>query len=250
MELSLQKPNTKLFESLGELIAPTRCAGCEKQGALLCPECLSMLNCGYHNTQACPNCAGPYGALTCTECWDINYGFARALALGILDGPLARAVVLFKDANERRLAQLLGHLLAKCIQSNWLDWIDNKSLVTWVPASNTAIRKRGFDHAKLLAFEVAKTLGLPAISTLSRARARDQRGLKRRQRLEDVEQFYCLLTPQVDTQNFGKSAVHPPSKILLIDDVFTTGATAEKATKALLEAGILEVRVAVLGRAW
>ncbi|MCL2438845.1 MAG: hypothetical protein FWC99_07235, partial [Coriobacteriia bacterium] len=89
MKLADRILNSPLTESLGELIAPTRCAGCERQGVLLCSNCLAQLSRDYFQHQACPKCAGPYGALTCTECWEIAYSFSHALALGILDGPLA-----------------------------------------------------------------------------------------------------------------------------------------------------------------
>jgi len=229
-----------LSESLGELIAPTRCAGCERQGELLCQECLAKLCQDYLNEQACPKCAGPYGALTCTECWEVTYHFEQVLALGILDGPLARAVVLYKDANERRLAQLLGHLLAECVQANWSNWSKTAEAVCWIPASTEAFRRRGFDHGKLLAIKVADALELPCLGLLKRARARDQRGLSRKERFEGAQNFSYAFSEQCS----------PPKKILLIDDVFTTGATVENATCALLAAGVQEVRIAILGRTW
>ena len=236
MKLAIDITASQIVESLGELIAPTRCAGCERQGVLLCHECLASLSRDYVLGQACPKCAGPYGALTCTECWEIEYSFEAALALGILDGPLARVVVLFKDANERRLADLLGLILAQRIQVSWDNWAH---ALCWIPATKEAIRRRGFDHAELLARCVAQHLKAPVLPLLSRPHARDQRGLSRKQRLKGAQQFVCTgRTPKI------------PQKVIIIDDVFTTGATVEAASQALLKAGAQQVRVAVLGRAW
>ena len=236
MKLVTDITSSQIIESLGELIAPTRCAGCERQGVLLCNECLLSLSRDYVSEQACPKCAGPYGALTCTECWEIEYSFEAALALGILDGPLARAVVLFKDANERRLADLLGLILAQRIKASWSNWAH---ALCWVPATKEAIRRRGFDHAELLACCVAQHLKVPALPLLSRPHARDQRGLSRKQRLKDAQQFvHTGQTPEI------------PQKVMIVDDVFTTGATAEAASQALLNTGAQQVKVAVLGRAW
>jgi len=227
----------EIAESLGELVAPTRCAGCERQGALFCRDCLGQLSVSYVPGQACAKCAGPYGALTCTECWELEYSFERVLALGILDGPLARAVVLYKDSNERRLADLLGAVLAVRISEEWSGWAD---VVCGVPASKEALRRRGFDHGELLANSVARHLSVLAMQLLERPHARrDQRDLSRKQRLKGSQQFRCR-----------KEQDHPPERILLVDDVFTTGGTAESATTALLKAGAKEVRLAVLGRAW
>ena len=231
-------------ETLGELIAPTRCAGCERQGALLCPDCLEALSRDYLVQQSCSKCAGPYGALTCTECWEIEYSFEAALSVGILDGPLARAVVLMKDANERRLAGILGGILAKHIRLHWRDWLTDKGVITWVPATKEAIRRRGYDHGELLAQAVANHLAVPAIPLLARRpkiKARDQRGLSRDERFIGSEQFSFAKE---------KDLAQHISKVLVIDDVFTTGATVEAAATTLAQAGIPHIRVAVLGRAW
>ena len=239
MKLATSITSSKIVESLGELIAPTRCAGCERQGVLLCSECLVSLSCDYIPEQTCPKCAGPYGALTCTECWEIEYSFEAALALGILDGPLARTVVLFKDANERRLADLFGFILGQRIQADWGCWTH---ALCWIPATKEAVRRRGFDHAELLARCVAQHLKVPALPLLSRPHACDQRSLSRKQRLLAAQQFTC-------TGHTSQIPMHP-RRILLIDDVFTTGATVEAASQALLKAGAQQVRAAVLGRAW
>jgi len=204
---------------------------------LLCHICLTQLSRDYLQSQACPKCAGPYGALTCTECWEISYSFSHALALGILDGPLARSIVLYKDANERRLAKVLGYKLAECVHDNWNNWIDSQAAICWIPATDEAVRRRGFDHAELLAHEVADCLQIPAYPLLSRTEARDQRGLSRRQRLKGLQQFTC-------------KRGDVPDKVLLIDDIFTTGATLDAAASSLLDAGVKEVRTAVLGRTW
>ena len=223
-----------LIDALAELIAPTRCAGCERQGVLFCPACLATLPRDYQPDQVCPVCAAPFGALACTECWRDDFAFTRTVALGILDGPLARAVVLLKDANEQRLADVLGTLLGERVHECWGSWAGT---VTWIPASRAAIQRRGFDHAELIARAVAKVLNVSATPLLQRPRSRDQRGLSRRQRLTGAQQF----TTGMDTL---------PRHILLVDDVFTTGATAHTATEALLTAGAIEVRLGVLARAW
>jgi len=190
--------------------------------------------------------------------------------LSILDGPLARAIVLYKDANERRLADVFGFLLAECVHKRWNQWTD---AICWIPATKEALKRRGFDHGELLAHKAAQHLRLPAISLLkqqTQLKTHDQRGLKRKERMDASIQFACTIENASVTKADGTCGVlqtqsgrtkeniingqesyqSPPRKILLIDDVFTTGATAEAATQALLKAGTKEVRVATLGRAW
>lgn len=222
-----------LLEALVELVAPTRCAGCELPGELFCSEC-ERLSASIEASYRCPRCGAPFGWLVCTECWATEFAFEAAVALGELSGPLARAVVLNKDSGERRLGGVLGGLLGSSVAACWPRWAD---AVTWVPSTDSAIRRRGFDHAMQLSIPVAEHLSAPAFPLLRRRNARDQRELGRRERAAN------------SIGTFEASASCEGS-VLLVDDVMTTGATLDAAARALLEAGAGSVRVAVLARAW
>ena len=104
----------RLLEGLAELLAPTRCAGCDLPGTLLCDACRDGAAAHRRRPTPARAAARPYGALVCTECWDARVrlrGGARARASSTR--PLARAVVLHKDAGERRLGGRLGALLGR-----------------------------------------------------------------------------------------------------------------------------------------
>lgn len=223
----------RLLDSIAELVAPTRCAGCDLPGSLLCSGCHAALP-RIRPAYACPSCGAPYGHLVCTECWRTSLSFERAIALGILDGALARGVVLHKDAGERRLGPLFGDMLAQRVADEWLGWPD---AVTWIPATREAVIRRGFDHAHALADRVSRGLGVPLTESLVREKARDQRSLGRTARASNAAGTF-----------FADCAV--PPRILLVDDVLTTGATLDAASVVLLEAGASAVRAAVLARAW
>ena len=111
----------RLIEGLAELLFPTRCAGCEMPGAVLCESCRDALP-RVEPSGACPRCGAPFGYLVCTECWSREWAFEAALAVGSLEAPLARAVVLHKDAGERRLAAVFGRLLAEQVGVAWPGW--------------------------------------------------------------------------------------------------------------------------------
>jgi len=223
----------RLLESIIELLAPTRCVGCELPGALLCEPCSAALP--FVDAQvACPRCGAPFGLMVCTECWSTEFAFEAALSLGELDGALARAIVLHKDAGERRLGPMLGEMLAAAVAEQWGAWPDT---VCWVPATSAAIARRGFDHAAALAAPVASRLGAAHEPLLIRARARDQRRMGRVDRLASAR----------GTFSAGEGAM---GRVLVIDDVLTTGATLDAAAQALLMAGASAVRVAVIARAW
>ncbi len=130
-------------------------------------------------------------------------------------------MVLHKDAGERRLAAVLGTLLAEQIAAEWPGWPE---AVTFVPATRAALRRRGFDHGRAIAETIATELGLPLAETLARSEARDQRALGRIARAANAAGTFSAT---------GEVA----ERLVLTDDVFTTGATLDAASIALLGRG-------------
>lgn len=223
----------RLLEDIAELLFPTRCSGCELPGAVLCDACREKLP-RIDRAGACPACGAPYGYLTCTECWNREWSFSAGLALGEFERPLARAIILYKDAGERRLAAVLGTLLAEQIASAWPGWAET---VVFVPATRAAMRRRGFDHGLAIATVVAAELGVPVADVIVRSHARDQRKLGRAARADNTDGTFSV-------------AREIKGRVLLTDDVVTTGATFDAAAGALLDSGAEEVRVAAVARTW
>ena len=99
-----------------EVLSPTRCAGCERAGALICQDCLSALVL-IDPRHCCIRCAAPFGDLLCTECSVEGASSAmataldRCLACAVYRHPLPRIIKAYKDAGERRLAPYLAELL-------------------------------------------------------------------------------------------------------------------------------------------
>lgn len=109
--------------------------------------------------------------------------------------------------------------------------------VTWVPARRADRRRRGFDHAEVLARSVAAGLGLPAISALARRGDQaDQAGLDRRARAANVGGAFVAST-------------RLEGPVLLVDDLVTTGATATACAGPLRSAGASAVELAAACRA-
>lgn len=221
-----------LLEGLAEIVAPTRCAGCELPGSLLCERCRAALP-RIDVAAACPRCGAPGGARWCGECCDAAYAFAAIRCACVLEPPLSRMVTLFKDAAELRLAGDLGRLAAEAA-GEWAAWAD--ALVP-VPPAPAAMRRRGFDHTARIACEAAAVMGLPTLDALACRPRRDQRALTRRQRLANAE---GSLRP--------RAGVAVPARLIVLDDVTTTGATLDAAARALLAAGAREVRALAVGR--
>jgi len=171
----------------------------------------------------------------CTECWNRTYSFAAAVALGEFEAPLARIVSLHKDGPEARLGPVLGRRLGGRVAVRWPGWAE---AVVWVPASPVALRRRGFDHASGIAEGAAEALGVPAVRALRRANAQDQRRLGRTDRARNVADV------------FEACGDVPGRRIVLVDDVMTTGSTLDAAAGVLLASGVDEVRVAAVARVW
>ena len=221
-----------LAEGFLEMVYPTRCAGCDLPGSTLCDTCRDGLPLIDPET-ACPVCGAPFGRLVCTECWDRELAFSAGASVGALAHPLSRVVTLYKDGGERRLASELARLLVAAIEP-WGEWAE---VVTYVPATIRAQRRRGFDHAEEISAALAAEIGVAHVALLVRRRALDQRALGRAQRFANAQ----------DTFEVVEAAI---GNVLLVDDVLTTGATLDAAARALLVAGAAEVRVATVARAW
>jgi predicted amidophosphoribosyltransferase len=216
-----------------DLLWPPRCGGCDLPGTMLCGRCRAELPL-IDRASACPRCGAPDGAHGCAECGRSELLFTQGRCAGVFEWPLDRMVRLHKDAGELRLTDPLARL-AVAAAGEWADWAH---AVVPVPTSPGAIARRGFDHGSLLAAAFSHRAGVPAVDAL-RARPRhDQRGLGRERRAANARASIIAVV-----------GVAVPARVLVIDDVFTTGATLDAAARALAGAGAREVRVLAVARA-
>jgi len=169
---------------------------------------------------------------SCADCLNQEKTFKMARAIGTYEGGLKEAIHKFKFKRQRYLAQLLGPLLVNVF---WTCPAYQKvQVVVPVPLTLRRLRKRGFNQAELLAREVARALNLPLFLTLVKAReTTPQTGLKREQRMDNLKGAFKVERPFLVANK----------TVLLIDDVFTTGATIEECSRTLTSAGAKEVYV-------
>ena len=145
-----------------------------------------------------------------------------------------RIIVVYKDQGDRKLAFYIARMMYKAFNPAILRQMDACS---FVPASNKAFKRRGFDHMELIAHEFSKGTGLPMRKLFLRPQAFDQRKLGRVERFQNL-QHSLRVAPRICL----------PQKILLLDDTFTTGSTLLAAANALKAAGALEVHCLTFAR--
>lgn len=138
-----------------------------------------------------------------------------------------RAILAYKFHNKPQYARVLGELLVPLIAP-----LGSVDCITWAPVSALRLSKRGYDQSRLLAAAAGRVLGIPVRSLLRKHRhTRKQSRTSRSKRGENVRGAYSLS---------GKQTLSG-LRIVLVDDVVTTGSTLSECCRVLYEAGAKEV---------
>jgi len=223
-----------LARSLADLVWPPRCAGCRdpidvEPFCSICAEGLLPVPGG------CARCALPGPDALCGACRAGPPAFSAVQAGGLFGGPLADAIHAFKYGDRPSLARPLGAWLAGSIA------LPPGAAIVSVPLGRQRRIERGYDQAALLADEVASAAGMGGErlrGVLMRIRETPpQVGRGRKERVRNVKGAFWA-TGDVEGR-----------EVTLVDDVVTTGATADAASRALLDAGATRVTVVALARA-
>ncbi len=213
-------PARQLYSGLGlsiygiassflDLVFPPRCAGCDRVDFRWCPRCQSELLCI------------PF------ELYKRELIGMPIVSTGLHSGKLQAAVQALKYEKVMLLMNPLSDRLYNGYKQ--LHW--QPDLIVPIPMHKNRLQQRGYNQAELLATALAEKVGVPCNTQLM-TRHRDtpsQVGLTRRQRITNVKGAF-----QVNT-------AIPHQSILLIDDVFTTGATIAMCGQALMKAGARQV---------
>ena len=153
------------------------------------------------------------------------------------EGDVRRSIHRYKFNGQRHYAAAYGRLLAMRIQRD----LPQADLITWVPVSRKRLRARGYDQVELLARAVGPELGIPVEKQLEKIRDnRANSGLKTpAERRANVLGVYRAVEPEAIRSK----------RVLLLDDIVTTGATASECARVLLTAGAEEVIFAAVAAA-
>lgn len=208
-----------LREKLLDLFFPPRCAFCRTVGV--------------HGV--CQNCEKTLPRTPEPLCKDTSFGVCAAPLL--YEGVVRESLLRFKFHGVQGAAEGYGALLAQCVAEELGGEFD---LVTWVPVSRERERERGYDQAFLLARETAKHWGTKPVRLLRKTRDNAaQSGLSS----AAERQGNVLGVYKAENTEMLKNA-----RVLLIDDILTTGSTLGECVRVLKEAGAKSVVCAALAR--
>jgi len=221
------------------LLFPPKCCICGHYcEELLCKTCQGTLP--LVEGPICTRCGKPchYQVKSCRECRGRRLYFHSARSLGFYEGSLKEAIHNFKYKNGRRLANIFADLARNNAFCDSMFW--DIDLITYVPSTTAKEIRRGYNQAELFGREVAKRIEKPSIKTLCRVKqTEDQNKLKLEERRKNVKDAFKSL-PQLNLKN---------RRILLVDDVYTTGSTINECAKALKRAEAKQVNVLTVARA-
>ena len=163
--------------------------------------------------------------------------FERCYAAYYYKDAVATSVKRFKFAGRAHYAQAYGRILAMLILQEQVDF----DLISWVPISDERAKQRGYRQSKLLAEAIAEELGEQAIQTLRKIRDNPAQSSVKKpaDRKKNVKDVYCAVSEEIFS---GK-------RILLVDDVITSGATLSECARTLKKAGAKSIVCVTLAAA-
>ena len=225
----------RLRETFLDLLFPRWCLGCGREGSFICSGCSRALP--YITPPVCPRCGMPQPDATfCPTCYGREFATDGIRSALRFEGLVRQAVHQFKYRNLRAMSQDLAGLMGDYLTVNHLPG----DVLVPVPLHPKRLRERGYNQSALLAEELGQLTGLPVNShSLSRTRhtppqARTGSLDERRANIRDV--FSCR-----DRSLGGR-------RVILVDDVTTSGATLEACAGALKAAGAVSVWGLTLAR--
>jgi len=220
----MAKPGEAILSQLLSLLFPLRCAHCGACGEELCPSCRDRLK--PIGPTSCRRCGKPslYDVPECRECRGRRLHFGSAQAAFRYAGPARSAIHRLKYSGRRHLAAVMAEATRDHPRLAGLTEKKGEVTLTYVPVHASRKFSRGYNQAELYARALSKTLGLPLAGLLVKNfPTTPQNRLNFNDRGKNLSDSFSV------RRGYG---VETP-KVLLVDDVYTTGATVSECSRVL-----------------
>lgn len=196
--------------------------------APVCSVCRTTLH-TISSPQRCLRCSAPLPQFVaeCERCRRTSYHFTRHVAVCVYEGTAAALIRSYKFRANRSLGTAMARLMAAAAEH----WLQPGTIVVPVPSRSRSRRRRGFDAVATLASCLGELTSVRPTQLLARRGRSEQKALSYEQRMENVACSFHL----------RRGAEVPAEPMILVDDVFTTGATLSACAGVLLEAGAEDV---------
>lgn len=219
-----------LVENLLDLIFPKRCLSCKTVGSFICEECSGLVR--PLSVQICPQCTKPsIGGFTHALCLK-PLSAERVICLFKFEGPMREAISQLKYKGVKGLAESLAELTTESLKDLGVD-LGTRSIIIPVPIHPVKQLERGFNQAAILASLLGKRLGIEVWSDFL-LKTRDnpsQTKLKLKERAKNVRFTYRI------ERKDKRRKIIKGRDVIIIDDVFTSGATLRECAKIAKKAG-------------
>jgi len=226
-----------IFSGFLDLIYPPFCLVCEQAGEeYLCAQCIETID--VIEAPFCRKCGIPCASYHCSDCQEREYYFEQACSAGVYEGVLKNAIHQLKYKFHIAMADPLAEFMVRSFANT--GFRGKFDLVIPIPIHHSRKIERGFNQAEELAWRFCKrrSIVLERDVLYKKKDTKHQANLSQDMRAVNLQGVFAV-------RNAEKIA---GKRILLIDDVFTTGSTLNEAAKALKEAGASTVCAYTLAR--
>jgi len=234
-----------MLQVILDIIYPVRCPVCAEivipKGNKICSSCKNKLV--YITEPKCMKCSKPLDQEEkeyCSDCERKNYHFDKGFAVWQYNEAMKHSIASFKYHSKKEYAKFYTDELIH-LYDNQLRKLSPEVIVP-VPIHRSKYLERGYNQADIIAKGIGKGLNIPVLSDLL---IRNKKTLPQK-KLSDIERLRNLMEAFQYNDKASLKYNHKITKVLLVDDIYTTGSTIEACTNLLKSNGVLEVYFVVL----
>ncbi|WP_099469157.1 ComF family protein [Konateibacter massiliensis] len=225
----------QITEGVLNILYPHTCPICGRipkvDRAEVCPECKKKIK--YIEEPSCKKCGKQLLAEEQEYCYDCSkreHIYTRGLALWVYGDEIRKSIYNFKYNNKREYARVYANEIVLRHRRKIESW--NADALIPIPIHQSKMRSRGFNQAEDLCRELSKQLGVPVLSDCIKREKKTlpQKGLNDKQRIKNLKKAFKTMNNDVELK-----------RVILVDDIYTTGATINSVAELLENMGVYEI---------